>query len=394
MSRRAPPALLTGYIARLIFPPLAATLAISAVVLLLIRMTDLVSFVLDRGGDVSRMLQMVGNLMPQYLAFGVPVGLLLGVWQAFDRLSANGELDAIWSAGIAHGQLLRAPLLCACVLAAITFLLVGVLQPLSAYQFEKLRYDLSSGRDVVAPLSGKFEALNGDVTVRVAQSAHGGRDLAGVFVSSRNGDGSLDVIFAAHAVVEAGQGAAKSVATLYDGRITHLQPATGDTRTLAFESYTLRDALPVPPTFRVRGINERERTIFEQVGRMMNPGMARPQQNEAAAGVVRRLTQVAVLFFIPLLAVAAAKAPLRGRREWRGLCALSLFIVYNEVSLYGERLGLDGLWLSIPVQLAAFVGFGGVAAGAFVFAFHRHARGVERSGAGIAGPAAPHGQPV
>ena len=134
--------LIDRYIARLIFWPLLGTLVVSALILLMIRMAELFSLVLDEGGTTSTAFQILGNLVPQYLAFGIPLGLIFGVSRAFRGLALAGELDAVAGMGVSTLRLLKVPMLYAAGLAVITFAVVGYVQPLSVYEFERLLFDV------------------------------------------------------------------------------------------------------------------------------------------------------------------------------------------------------------------------------------------------------------
>jgi len=71
--------LIDRYLTRLIFTPFAATLAIFTMLLLLVRMAELLDFVVAEGGSMTTMLQVLVCLAPQYLAMALPIGLLAGV---------------------------------------------------------------------------------------------------------------------------------------------------------------------------------------------------------------------------------------------------------------------------------------------------------------------------
>src|SRR3954467_1912344 len=129
--------LIDRYIGRLIVWPLTVTLAVSAMLLLIVRMVDLSALLIDQGGTLTTLLQVLSELVPQYLALGIPVGLLMGVLLAFRQLTLGRELDAMLGSGVSYARLLRVPLLYAGVLSGVTLIVVGFVQPLSNYGYEK-----------------------------------------------------------------------------------------------------------------------------------------------------------------------------------------------------------------------------------------------------------------
>jgi lipopolysaccharide export system permease protein len=147
------------YLARLIIVPLVSSLVIAAMLLLLDRMLRLFDFVMNEGGPVDVVWRMLGNLLPEYLSLGIPIGVMMGVLLAFRTLALSSELDALRAVGISYWRLLRVPFLFAGVFAIINFGIVGFLQPVSRYAYENLRYELRSGAlDLVGLESGDLGA--------------------------------------------------------------------------------------------------------------------------------------------------------------------------------------------------------------------------------------------
>jgi len=83
------------YLARLIIVPLVSSLVIAAMLLLLDRMLRLFDFVMNEGGPVDVVWRMLGNLLPEYLSLGIPIGVMMGVLLAFRTLALSSELDAL-----------------------------------------------------------------------------------------------------------------------------------------------------------------------------------------------------------------------------------------------------------------------------------------------------------
>src|SRR5580693_5880116 len=97
--------LIDRYVARLILWPLLATLAISAMLLLVVRMVELFGLLIDEGGTVTTIFEVLSQLVPQYLALGIPVGLLMGVLLTFRQLTLARELDAMLGSGVSYLRL-------------------------------------------------------------------------------------------------------------------------------------------------------------------------------------------------------------------------------------------------------------------------------------------------
>lgn len=362
--------LLDRYIARLMFVPLAATLLVSAMLLLLVRMAELFDLVVNEGGDGETVLRVLANLTPQYLALGIPLGLLMGVLLAFRRLAVLNELDAMLAMGISQLRLLKMPMLFAAGLAVLTLGVVGFVQPHAVYDHEKLLFDLNNGGLGVSVRVGEFTHLGDKLVVRAETSRRGGRDLGSVFVSTSDAAGRIVVLSAARGELRPSDDRKSMVARLFDGTVAHIDPDSGDNRTAAFSAYEIPIDLPPPPVFRPRGAGERELTLLELARVIADPAANAAAKQQAGAGLYRRAAQILVLFLLPFLGAPLARPPLRSTSGLGVFLGLAGFIIYNELSLFGERLGGAGQMTPLAAQATPFLVFASICLALFsVFAF-------------------------
>ena len=176
-------ALVDRYLARNIAVPLFGTLVLAAMLLVLDKMLRLFDFVITAGGPVSVVWRMLANLLPEYLALGIPIGLLMGILLAFRKLALSSELDALRGAGVGYGRLLRVPYAFAAVLLLFNIAIVGWIGPYSQYRYEGLRFDLRSGALGAAIKVGEFNDFGKRTTLRIDGSEQNGKRLTGIFVS-------------------------------------------------------------------------------------------------------------------------------------------------------------------------------------------------------------------
>lgn len=338
--------LIDRYLLRVIAGPFAATLGVFMCLLLLIRMADLLNYVIAEGGSPAKLALLLAFLVPQYLALALPVGLLTGVILAFRRLAVGGEWDAMLAGGISTLRLLRAPCLFACAVSALVLLVAGFLQPLSVYGYEKLKFELEQGSGGVSVVTGEFKQIGDGLVIRARESRRGGTDLRGVFISIRDEVGSV-VITAARARLEPGR------VILEEGRIIRLR---GAPEAASFRTYEMPIVMPEAPVFRARGTHERELLLSELLG-----GDSRVDENAASAGIARRAAQAAVVWLLPLAGMGLARPPPRKKGGEGLFIGLGMFLVYNELSLFGERLGFSGQAPSLQVQAAFLLLFAGAA---------------------------------
>jgi lipopolysaccharide export system permease protein len=186
------------YLARLILVPLLATLTLAAMLLILDKMLRLFDFVVSEGGPVGVVWRMLANLVPEYLALGIPIGLLLGTLFAFRKLALSSELDSLRAVGLGYTRLLRVPYIFAIILMALNVAIVGFVQPVARYGYEQLRFDLRSGALGASIKVGEFTNLGKRMTLRVEASEDKGRLLHGVFVRAETRDGRTIAVTADH----------------------------------------------------------------------------------------------------------------------------------------------------------------------------------------------------
>jgi len=334
------------YMARLIAVPLFATLMIAAMLLLLEKMLKLFDFVVNEGGPASVVWRMLGNLIPQYLGLGIPVGLLLGILLAFRNLALSSELDAMRAVGISYMRMLRVPYMYALLLGLLTLLIVGFIQPISRYAYEGLEFELRSG------------ALG---AIRVEESRDHGRDLRGIFVSGQSADGKTVSVTAARGTFLATDDPDVILLRLTDGTLVHDAPGYKQPRVLTFRMHDLPIDLPQIELFRIRGAeaDDNELTLPElyRVG-YLGQGTTTEENREAVrANLHRRLVQVFAVMVIPLLAVALAVPPKRSTSAVGVFAALTILIVYNEISEAAERSGAAGKADIVLSQWGSFIAF-------------------------------------
>lgn len=353
------------YVAGLIAVPFAATFAIFAMLLLLVRMAELFTAVMEGGGSLLTMARLLACLAPQYLVMAIPVGLVAGVVLAFRRLALSGEWDALSGAGVSPLRLLRAPLIYALIAGAAVFVVAGAVQPRATYAGQKLLFDLAHGVDGPSVPAGAFQRLGDDTVVRARTSLDRGRDLRDVLIARRDAEGRLVVVSAGRALI------AGDTVHLYQGTALTVGAAGS---AVTFARLSLPMPLPPPPAFRTRGAHERELT-WAELWTAARGGDRRVDAPAARAGLARRAAQSAALLALPFLAFGFARPPLRSGESGGLFIALGAFIVFNEVSLFAERMGFGGQVPPVGAQAAALLGLGAVAAVVFAQAAPRPPEG-------------------
>ena len=325
------------YIARLVLMPMLAVFVIAASLLVLNKMLTLFDFVATQGGPVTVVFKMLANMLPEYASLAIPLGLMLGILFAFRRLATSSELDVMRAVGLSYTRLLRVPFLFAIVLAALNLVIVSYIQPLSRYYYEELQFELRSGALGASIKVGEFNSLQDRTALRVESSRDDGRQLEGIFARIASQSGQTMVISAREGQFFANRENPDTVILrLTDGQIVQESPTLKNPRVLTFASHDLPIDLPKIEQFRRRGDKDREYFLPELLRIGWSQNASRDMRNQSIANLNYRLVEVAMMFLLPMLAVALAVPPKRSSSALGVFVSIVMVVAYHKVNEYGQ----------------------------------------------------------
>jgi lipopolysaccharide export system permease protein len=325
------------YIARLVIVPMLSVFVIAASLLVLDKMLKLFDFVATQGGPVGVVFKMLANLLPEYASLAIPLGLMLGILFAFRKLATSSELDVMRGVGLSYTRLLRVPFLFAIVLAGFNLLIVSYIQPRSRYFYEELQFELRSGALGASIKVGEFNALQDRTALRVESSRDEGRQLQGIFARIASEKGDVLVISAREGQFFASHENPDTVILrLTDGQIVQESPTIRHPRVLTFASHDLPVDLPKIEQFRRRGDKTSEYFLPELLRIGWSRHSTTEMRNQTIANLNYRLVEVAMMFLLPLLAVALAVPPKRSSSALGVFVSIVMVVAYHKVNEYGQ----------------------------------------------------------
>jgi lipopolysaccharide export system permease protein len=311
--------------------------------LVLDKMLRLFDFVVTAGGPVSVVWKMLANLLPEYLALGIPIGLLLGILLAFRKLALSSELDALRGIGVGYGRLLRVPYAYTAALLFLNLLIVGYVEPYSEYRYEGLRFDLRSGALGASIKVGEFNHLGRRLTLRVDRSEKNGTQLHGIFVQIDDRSGRSVAATAQNGRFLSTDDPETILFRLSEGRLIQDSPKFATPRTLSFDSYDLPINVPQTAAFRGRG-NENDELTINELFRVGYLDAATPHKERLAAqaNFNFRMVEVLMMLMLPLLAIALAVPPKRSSSALGIFIGIVMVVAYHKINQYGEQAAAQG----------------------------------------------------
>jgi lipopolysaccharide export system permease protein len=348
------------YIFRLVLMPMLGVFVIAASLLVLDKMLKLFDFVATEGGPVSVVFRMLANLLPEYASIAIPLGLMLGILLAFRKLATSSELDVMRGVGLGYNRLLRVPYLITIVLMAVNLLIVGYLQPLARYYYEQLQFDLQSGALGASIKVGEFTTLKDRMALRIERSEDDGHKLIGIFGRAANSKGQVMTISAREGTFLALKDSPETIILrLSQGQIIQDSPGQNP-RVLSFSRHDLPIDLPALEKFRQRGGKDREYILPELLRIGWGDKVSQDARLKSIASLNYRFAEVAMMIFLPLLAVALAVPPKRSTSALGIFVSIIMVTVYHKVCEYGQNVASLGRANILLIQWGPFVVFAAI----------------------------------
>lgn len=183
--------------------------------------------------DVAKVLFFV---TPSMLAYGLPVGFLLGILIGLGRLGDDQELVALAATGSGPTSLLPMPLLLGVLGTGAMLSITCYLEPVGLQQTRVVMKDIIT-RNLAGEIQpGAFYQDLSDLTIYASEVDKKTGQLRGVIVEDAREAGHPILVLAEGGVIGAeGQEAALSL-RLHDGELHRLQPESGDYAVASFDS--------------------------------------------------------------------------------------------------------------------------------------------------------------
>lgn len=372
------------YVLSQILPIMCVTLFISVIVLLLEKMLQLLNLTVGSGVSSFVVVQMIVSLFPNYIRLVLPLGLFLGVFITFRRLSTQSELPAIYASGLGLRRITTPVRLLALAVMIFGLVLTGYIEPLGRYVYHSLHHQVTNGIIESGIGEGIFIDTPNGFTVRVERSLNAGTEFYGFFGYREQIDGSFETLTAQKGEIVESLETGQRVLVLFNGEQASWPDDKSTKTVFSFDvmevPLDLQGALPYP----ARGTDVLELTLHEIIfsyfrGMLRQLGFTISQTTNtviAMAGTIPlsalaaemhgRLIYAISILAMPYLAIPLAIASPRSTRSVGLIVGLIGLLVYQKTLEFGQKVAAVSQLPAGPFLWGSFAVFFGFSAYLFV----------------------------
>jgi lipopolysaccharide export system permease protein len=334
---------LDRYLLRRALAPMTAVLLGTMVAFLMERLTRSFDLLSQTTNGMRFLSELLVNLAPHYLGLTLPGGFFIGLFVVVSGLNRSSEIDAILASGISLDRFARPFVGLGVLLALLSALLSGFIQPYSRYAYHAvLRAAENAGWN--GDVRPRALLLAGPDTVLTADGADiGGRHLRGVFIRKIGPGGREDILTAGAAEIGKPAGDGAVTLDLNDGQQVSITP-DGQAHVVTFEAFALDLPLTaLPKRLRPRGGEVSELTLIELAQRGFGAAIPALPRQDLRAELYLRLARAMMFPLLPLLAVPFALSAKRaGAAPAMAAGGLLLFGFETSIVL-GQGLAASGV---------------------------------------------------
>ncbi len=357
-------AIVDRYVLTQISKPILTAMGIGMLVLLAERMVNLLDVTLGKRNSFGVVFELLAYLLPHYLGLAIPVALFLGLLFGFNKMSRDGEIDALMSSGVGLSRLLRPVMFLAVGLTLVSLAIFGWLQPHARFGYRAAIFAVKTVEVFYLAEEGVFMQA-GSRTFILDRLSRANSTFERMFLFDERAANGSETLTARGGKLISEVGSKRPILHLEHGHRLAL-PAWPDFSSRAPPAAALagefdRANMPLgqlnKKLERSRGNDERELTLPELFAQRHTPPRA-ATVNSMTAELHRRLVNIVSLIILPVLALPFGIGKRRNLRSYRFAVALAILVAYHEVVEQGAVMTqahgyspLLTLWLPFGVLL-------------------------------------------
>ncbi len=324
------------YILREVAIPVALSLGVITLALIVARLLKLVDLVVNQGVALAAVLALLGYLLPSLLSLSLPMAMLLGTLLGIGRLSSDSEIVAARACGVSLARLAVPVVVLAALIYPLDVMMTTRIAPASNVRLREQIVDLVRTR-ATAGLPEKVFNRNFDgMVIYFDHAEQSGSLLIDVLISDNRNPSAKSIIYAHSGVLIPHERELAVTLRLGDGWIFG-----GDRDSHHVARFDTYDINVVPST----GLPINEKTPIELSMSALRTQIAKARGSGkrdvlAEIELAHRWTIPLAIFPFALLGMTLGLTPVRGGRSERYAFALTLFFSYYVLMRVGEAMAL------------------------------------------------------
>src|SRR3989442_3947814 len=174
---------LDRYLARELVSPFAFACALLTFFLVIDGIYHLTDLVITKGVPLHLVLELLAFVLPLFVAYTLPMALLVAVLLAGGRLASDLEIVAFKAAGVSALRLFRPVLAASVLIAGATAVLTLVVNPAASAEFQRQLFRILQARALSGLQERVFNTTFGELTIYVEDVSASQVALRGILVS-------------------------------------------------------------------------------------------------------------------------------------------------------------------------------------------------------------------
>lgn len=336
-----PFSIIDRYVLSQVTRPLVAAMSIGLLVLLAERLVRLLDITMGKQNSFGFVFEALAYLVPHYLGLALPAAMFLGLLFGFNKMSKDSEIDAFLAAGIGHHRLLRPVIIMAGLLALLSLIIFGWMEPHARYAYRSVIFSVKNIEVFYLAEEGVFMQA-GTRTFILDKLSRENNAFQRIFLFENRGKDGAKATTAINGELIKVPGHPRPVLRLRNGHQLQISkwPSFGPNEQLPTSFVSTFKQLDTPvgkiskKAFPERGRTPRELTIIEVIKELANP-TRKLKRDELIGSLHKRLVNVATIFVLPFLALPFAMGRRRGQRAYRFAIALIVLVAFHEIIQVG-----------------------------------------------------------
>ena len=341
--------LLRRYLIREVMHQMLVMLLVLLVIMISVIFVRYLSDAATGGMSLATVLNLIGVILPQYIALLIPITLFLSVVLVYGKLQADSEMMVMFACGLSWRQLAMYTMIPGVLLTVIVAFLSLYVVPLMSYHqdnLETISKEKANTLNLVE--TGRFLSLReGAEVVYIGSSDPRTNESKNIFIYRKLGKQEVQIVLAPTGYMKE-SGAGKQSLILTNGLAYQGKVSEKNWQLVKFKRYIAKVAHPV---------SSGQNTDLSAVSTM---SLFHHMDSAKGAELQWRLALPLATLVVALLGVAISQISPRTGRYSKLLNALLLFIIYFNALSVGRSWISNGHlspWLGLWVVHGAFVLF-------------------------------------